>query len=97
VIFSHHGWPWDIDLVVKHPWLPSHLIFLLYGRNPDLPTMIHRESSEVVNLDDPKMWLRVRSQRVELFRRVMLVAFENLAIAQHKDTLRYAIIRGGGY
>ncbi|KAH8964558.1 hypothetical protein BDL97_04G074100, partial [Sphagnum fallax] len=74
-----------------HPWLPSHLIFLLYDRNPDLPTMIHRESSEVVNLDDPKMWLRVRSQRVELFRRVMLVAFENLAIAQHKDTLRFHV------
>jgi hypothetical protein len=27
----------------------------------------------------------------------MLAAFENLAIAQHRDTLRYAIIWGGGY
>ncbi len=27
----------------------------------------------------------------------MLVVFENLAIAQHRDTLQYAIIRGGGY
>ncbi|BBN03070.1 hypothetical protein Mp_2g20450 [Marchantia polymorpha subsp. ruderalis] len=27
----------------------------------------------------------------------MPAAFENLAIAQHRDTLRYAIIRGGGY
>jgi hypothetical protein len=71
--------------------------FLLYGRNPDLPTTIRRESSEVVNLDDPEMWLTVCSQRVELFRRVMLVAFENLAIVQHMDTLRYATIRGGGY
>jgi hypothetical protein len=71
--------------------------FLLYGQNPDLPTTIHRESNEVVNLDDPEMWFRVCSQRVELFRKVMLVAFENLAIAQHRDTLRYAIIRGGGY
>ncbi|BBN08003.1 hypothetical protein Mp_4g07990 [Marchantia polymorpha subsp. ruderalis] len=27
----------------------------------------------------------------------MPAAFENLAIAQHRDTLRYATIRGGGY
>jgi len=71
--------------------------FLLYGQNPNLPTTIHRESSEVVNLDDPEMWLRVCFQHAELFQRVMPAAFENLAIAQHKDTLRYVIIRGGGY
>jgi hypothetical protein len=71
--------------------------FLLYDRNLDLPTTIRCEYSEVVNLDDLEMWLRVCSQRVELFQRVMAVAFENLAIAQHRDTLRYAIIRGGGY
>jgi hypothetical protein len=71
--------------------------FLLYSRNPDLPTTIRRESSEVVNLDDLEMWLKVCSQRAELFRRVMPTSFENLAIAQHRDTLRYAIIRGGGY
>ncbi len=41
--------------------------FLLYGRNPDLPTMIRHESSEVVNFEDPEMWLRVCSQHVELF------------------------------
>ncbi|BBN02223.1 hypothetical protein Mp_2g13720 [Marchantia polymorpha subsp. ruderalis] len=71
--------------------------FLLYGRDPDLPTSIRRESSEVVNLDDPNMWVRVCSQRAKLFRRVMPAAFENLAIAQHRDTLRYATIRGGDY
>ncbi len=62
-----------------------------------MPTTIRREFNKVVNLDDPEMWLRVCSQRVELFRKVMPVAFENLAIAQHRDTLRYATIRGGGY
>ncbi|BBM99042.1 hypothetical protein Mp_1g18210 [Marchantia polymorpha subsp. ruderalis] len=71
--------------------------FLLYGRDPDLPATIRPESSEVVNLDDPDIWVRVCSQRAVLFRRVMPAAFENLAIAQHKDTLRYATIRGGGY
>ncbi len=62
-----------------------------------MPTTIRCESNEVVNFDDPEMWLRVCSQRAELFQRVMPVAFENLAIAQHKDTLQYATIRGGGY
>jgi len=71
--------------------------FLLYGRNPNLPTIICRDSKEVVNLDDSEMWLRVCSQHAELFQRVMPIAFENLAIAQHKDTLWYATIRGGGY
>jgi hypothetical protein len=58
--------------------------------------MIRREFNEVVNLDDPKMWLRVCSQRVELFRKVMPTTFENLAIAQCRDTLQYATIQGGG-
>jgi hypothetical protein len=73
------------------------LYFLLYGRNVDLPMTICRESSEVVNLDDPEMWLRVCFQRAQLFRRVMPVVFENLAIVQHMDTLQYVIIQGGGY
>ncbi len=59
--------------------------------------MIRRESNEVVNLDDPEMQLKVCCQRVKLFQRVMLTTFENLAIAQHRDTLKYATIRGGGY
>jgi hypothetical protein len=71
--------------------------FLLYDRDPNLLTMIRHESNEVVNLDDPKMWLKVCSQRAKLFRRVMPIPFENLAIAQHRDTLRYATIRGGDY
>jgi hypothetical protein len=101
-----HLGDWDI----QSPWLAmgyrfSHQAslasfspyFLLYDRDPNLPTTIRRESSEVVNFDDPKMWLRACSQRAGLFRRVMPAAFENLAIAQHRDTLRYATIRGGGY
>ena len=51
----------------------------------------------VVNLDDPNVWVRVCSQRAELFQRVMPIDLKNLAIAQHRDTLRYATIRGGGY
>ncbi len=67
---------WDI----QSPWLAmgyrfncqASLVsfstyFILYGQDPDLPTTIRRESNEVVNIDDPEMWLRVCSQRAELF------------------------------
>ncbi len=39
----------------------------------------------------------VNYQYAELFYRFMPSAFENLVIAQHRDTLRYATIRGDGY
>jgi hypothetical protein len=71
-----HLGDWDI----QSPWLAMGYrysrqaslasfspYFLMYSRNPDLPTTICRESSEVVNLDDPEMWLKVCSQRAELF------------------------------
>jgi hypothetical protein len=101
-----HLGDWDI----QSPWLAMgyrlsrqaslasfSLYFLLYGRDSNLPTTICCESNEVVNLDDLEMWFRVCFQRAEFFQRVMLAMFENLAIAQHKDTLQDATIRGGGY
>jgi hypothetical protein len=60
-----HLGDWDI----QSPWLAmgyrfSHQAslasfspyFLLHDQNLDLLTMIHRESSEVVNLDDLELW-----------------------------------------
>jgi hypothetical protein len=48
-------------------------------------------------MDNPDMWALMSEQRADLFKHVMLMALENLSIAQHRDTLRYAMIRGGGY
>ena len=48
-------------------------------------------------MDDPDTWIEVCNSRAELFKRAMPMALQNLAIAQHRDTLRYATIRGGGY
>ncbi len=56
----------------------------MYDQNPDLPMTIHCESSEVVNLDDSEMWLRVCSQHAKLFQRVMPIAFENLPLLNTK-------------
>ncbi|OAE27650.1 hypothetical protein AXG93_3337s1130 [Marchantia polymorpha subsp. ruderalis] len=65
---------WDIQL----PWLAMGYrfsrqaslasfspYFLLYGRDLDLPTSIRRESSKVMSLDDPNMWMRRRRSFVE--------------------------------
>jgi hypothetical protein len=38
---------------------------------------------QVMDLDSPTTWARVIAKRVVLFRRVMLMAMENLSIAQH--------------
>jgi transposase InsO family protein len=71
--------------------------FLLFGRWPIVGTAIRKVYSKVVDLDDPKTWVRVVEERARLFEREMPVAFNNLAIAQHRDTLRYAHTRAGDY
>jgi hypothetical protein len=38
---------------------------------------------QVVDLDSPTTWVKVIAERAALFRRVMPMAMENLAIAQH--------------
>jgi hypothetical protein len=52
---------------------------------------------KTVNLDNPGVWKKVIEHRAEVLKRVMPMAFDNLRIAQHRDTLRYAKIRGGGF
>jgi hypothetical protein len=71
--------------------------FLLFGRWPIVETAIKKVYSKVVDLDDPKTWARVVEERARLFEREMPIAFQNLAIAQHRDTLRYAHTRAGDY
>jgi len=50
-----------------------------------------------VDLDSPSTWARVIVKRAVPFKRVMPMAMENLSIAQHRNTLRYAHTRGGSY
>ncbi len=50
----------------------------------------------IINMDDHNVWIQACEQRATLFQRVIPMAMENLAIAQHWDTLRYATICGGG-
>ena len=70
---------------------------LMFDQEPDLSSSICRQTSSMINLDDYDMWIRACEERAVLLKRIMPMAFENLTIAQHRDRLRYATIRGGGY
>jgi hypothetical protein len=58
---------------------------------------VREKLDPVVNLDDPGIWAEVLQDRAEYFQRAMPMAMENLAIAQHRDIVRYARIRSGAY
>jgi hypothetical protein len=97
---------WDLALpyiamgyrMSKHTSL-SHFspYFLLFGRHPIPPSSIDAQMDQVVDLDFLTTRAKVIAERAALFRRVMPMAMENLSIAQHRDTLRYAHTRGGSY
>jgi hypothetical protein len=82
----------------KHTSL-SHFTpyFLLFGRHPIPPFSIVAQMDQVVDLDSLTTWARVIVERATLFKRVMPMVMENLSIAQHRDTLRYAHTQGGSY
>lgn len=107
LIAGNHG-TWDLQL----PWLSMGYNFsrqaslatfspyqLVYGREPVLAGSLRpEEESAVIDiLDKPAAWEKAVVQRAAAFQRTMPVAMRNLAIAQHRDTRRYAQIRGGGY
>jgi hypothetical protein len=64
--------------------------FLLFGKHPIPPSFIAAQMDQVVDLDFPSTWAKFIAKRVVLFKRVMPMAMENLSIAQHRNTLRYA-------
>jgi hypothetical protein len=70
---------------------------LLYGREPILPSSVREKLAPVVNLDDPDVWVQCLHDRAKFFQKAMPMAMENLNIAQHRDTLRYARICSRAY
>jgi hypothetical protein len=71
--------------------------YLLFGRHPIVGSKVRDVIQNVVDLDDPAIWARVVSDRAKLFERDIPAAFDNLLIAQHRDTLRYAHTRSGHF
>jgi hypothetical protein len=68
----------------QHASLASFsLYFLLFGQDFKLPASIQCDAMTVISFDDSPMWVHTCGQQVALFRWVMLMAMENLAITQH--------------
>jgi hypothetical protein len=71
--------------------------FLLFGRHPIVGSHVRDIINEPVDLDDPHTCATILRDRALLFKKIMPLAFDNLAIAQHRDTLRYAHTRSGDF
>ena len=101
---SHQDWDLMLPWIAmgyrfnKHAFLASYSPYqLLYGREPILPNSIYKKLAPVVDLDDPNIWAECLQERAQFFQRAMLMAMENLFIAQHRDPLRNARICSGAY
>ncbi len=92
ICFIRNKEDWDLALLYiamgymmsKHAFL-SHFspYFLLFGRHPIPPSSIIAQMDQVVDLDSLATWAKVIAKGAALFKRVMLMAMENLSITQH--------------
>jgi hypothetical protein len=51
----------------------------------------------VVDLDNPEEWARLVNERAKVFEKHMPIAFNNLAVAQHRDMLQCTKTRSGTF
>jgi transposase InsO family protein len=70
---------------------------LLYARQPVIPPATMERLECPLNFDNPTVAGTQLLQRVHLLRQSMPMAMDNIEIAQHRDTLRYARVRTGAY
>jgi hypothetical protein len=61
--------------------------FFLFGWELDLPTSICREAMTILDLDDPNVQMHACNHKAKLFKKIMLMVFENIVIVKHQDTL----------
>ena len=70
---------------------------LLYGVQPIVPPAVRERLEPGVDFDQPERAADQLRARAVALKRVCAAAGHNLVIAQHRDTLRYAKVRGGRY
>jgi transposase InsO family protein len=71
--------------------------YIMFGREPYVPPAAVERLKAPLDLDCPELMVQAILQRAETIRKVMPIAFGNLEVAQHRDSLRYATTRTGGY
>jgi len=82
----------------KSTGLPPYM--LMYARVPTVPPAIRERLSVPVDFGSQEQIEAAAAdylQRAELVKRLCIIAGDNLRIAQHRDTLRYAAVRSGSY
>lgn len=70
---------------------------LLYARQPIFPSAVQPKMQTPLNFEDPQQAATSILQRANWLQQRIPVAADNLAAAQHRDTLRYQQLRSKGY
>ena len=70
---------------------------VMYGVPPTVPPAIRKRYGGAIELDDPATAAAVVLRRAQALRECCIIAGDNMLIAQHRDTLRYAEVRSGSY
>ena len=70
---------------------------LLYATAPVIPPAIRERMLEPIDFDDPELASASLLARATIVKNHLPMALGNLEIAQHRDTLRYATIKGGAF
>jgi hypothetical protein len=70
---------------------------LMHAVTPTVPPAIRERLAEPIDFEDKEAAAADFLARARLVRERVVMAGENLRIAQHRDTLRYAQLRSGNY
>ena len=70
---------------------------VLFGCDPVIPPSIMERMTEPLSFDDPEQVSSSILLRAKACEDATIIAGRNILIAQHRDQLRYARLRSGGY
>jgi len=70
---------------------------MLYGRKPLVPPTAPQIDVPIIDYDDPEISATDLLLRKDIIKQKCPAALENLAIAQHRDQLRYLQLRDAKY
>ena len=70
---------------------------MLYAHLPVVPPAVVQRMAEPIDFDDAEAAQQSLRTRAQLMEQCAIVAGNNLRIAQHHDTLRYAMTHSGAY
>ena len=70
---------------------------VLFGSEPVIPPSIRERMSAPLNFDDPDIAALSILERAKACEDASIIVGRNILVAQHRDSLRYARLRSGGY